>query len=103
MRKTLLAAALAIPMALLAVSTFAATLPGTPRLFTPAHGTQARLVAQDLAAEIFLPAPGAAPTPALAALTVYPGVCSVTCQECYGPGDCPPDGGIRQYCASACN
>jgi hypothetical protein len=103
MRKTLLAAALAIPMALLAVSTFAATPAETPHFFTPAYGNQTRLVAQDLAAEIFLPVPGVAPAPGFAAFVTYPGVCSVTCEECYGPGDCPSYPGMRQYCAGACN
>jgi hypothetical protein len=102
MSKTLLAAALAIPMALLAVSTFAATPAETPHFFTPAHGTQTRLVAQDLAAEIFLPAPGAAPAPGFAAFANY-GVCSSTCDECYSSGDCPLFNGFRQRCVSACN
>jgi len=103
MHKTLLAAALAIPMALLAVSTLAATPAEKPHFFTPAQGTQTRLSAQELAAEIFLPAPGAAPAPAFAAVVTYPGVCSVTCEECYGPNDCPSYPGMRQYCAGACN
>jgi len=30
---------------------------------------------------------------------LYPGVCSSSCAECYGPGDCPPGDG---YCTYSC-
>ena len=94
MHKTLLAAALAIPMALLAVSTFAATPAKQPQSFTPAH-VATDLVPQYLADEIFLPA---SPTPVFA---ITQGVCNITCEECYG--SCPPVGNLRQTCTWACN
>ena len=99
MRKTLMAAALAIPMALLAVSTFAATPARQPRLFTPNVAT--RQASQYLADEIFLPASGVTPAPVFA--TVYYGVCSITCEECYGWCPPEPDTGFRQVCTFACN
>jgi hypothetical protein len=102
MRKTLRAVALAIPTALMAVSTIAAIPAG--RLQVPAHpwAAQACSLSQELADEIFLPAPEVAPPPFIAA---FYGVCSVTCAECYGPRDCPPDPdtGAHQYCTYACN
>ena len=104
MRKTLMAAALAIPMALLTVSTLAATPAEQPQAPTPIHAAQTRLVSQYLTDEIFLPTPELAPAPAFSAFGVITyGVCSVTCEECYGPYDCPSFAGIRQYCTYACN
>ena len=65
MRKTLMAAALAIPMALMAVSTFAAPPAKQAKLFTPTH-VATHLMAQYLADEIFLPATGVAPASSFA-------------------------------------
>jgi len=97
MRKTLMAAALAIPMAFMAVSTFAAIPAEQPQSFTPAHVATDQ-VSQYLADEIFLPAPGAASAPVFA---ITRGVCNITCEECYG--SCPPVGNLRQTCTWACN
>jgi hypothetical protein len=97
MRKTLMTAALAISMALMAVSTFAAIPAEQQRLFTPAY-VATPLVPQYLADEIFLPAPGVAPAPVFA---IFRGVCSISCEECYG--SCPTFAGRRQSCTFACN
>jgi hypothetical protein len=101
MRRTLIAAALAISMAVMAVPPFASTPAKQPQVLTPSPVAQTRLVSQSLADEIFLPAPDVAPAPVFA---VIRGVCSVTCAECYGPYDCPPDPdtGLRQSCTHAC-
>ncbi|MEA2604882.1 MAG: hypothetical protein QOF89_5874 [Acidobacteriota bacterium] len=97
MRKTLMTATLAISMALMAVSTFAA-IPAEPqRLFTPAY-VAPPLVPQVLADEIFLPAPGVEPAPVF---TIFRGVCNISCEECYG--SCPTFAGLRQTCTFACN
>ncbi|HEX3557185.1 MAG TPA: hypothetical protein VIA62_28500 [Thermoanaerobaculia bacterium] len=97
MRKTLMTAALAIPMALLAVSAFAATPTEQPQSFTPAYVATGQ-VSQYLADEIFLPA---SPAPVFA--VIY-GVCSSTCDECYSSNDCPrlEGSGLRQTCTYAC-
>ena len=101
MCKTLMAAALAIPMALMAASTFAATPARQPQLFTPALAAQNRQVPQYLADEIFLPAPGVAPASSFGP-NIYYGVCSMTCEECYGSCPPDPDTGFRQSCVTAC-
>jgi hypothetical protein len=99
MRKTFMAATLALAMALTAVAGFAATpksQAATPNL-SPA--VQPLQISETLAKEIFLPSPGE-PAPALA---VFRGVCSISCQECYGSCPRDPDTGLRQTCTFACN
>jgi hypothetical protein len=104
MRKTLMAATLVIAMSLTAGATFAATPTEQPQVTTPnaSSVTQPRLVSQYLADEIFLPASGVAQASVFAAFGPYPGVCSVTCEECYGSCPPDPDTGLRQSCTYAC-
>ncbi|HEX4964365.1 MAG TPA: hypothetical protein VF173_26345 [Thermoanaerobaculia bacterium] len=100
MRKILMAVALAIPMALMAASAFAAPAE-QPQVPTPAQANQTRLVSQNLADEIFLPAPDVAP-PAVPA--AFWGVCNLTCLRCFSASGCPvdPDTGRHQSCVFAC-
>jgi hypothetical protein len=89
-------------MVLVAASAFAAAPVKRPQVHLHAWSAQTCLMSQDLAEEIFLPVPADAATPFE---VMFYGVCSVTCEDCYGPGSCPPDPdtGLRQYCAYACN
>lgn len=87
---------LAVALALLAVSAFAATPAPQPQL----PGAMAPAASTTLVNEIFSPLPSASSQPA--ATLLIRGVCNLTCQPCFGSCPVDPDTGRHQTCVSAC-
>ena len=86
----------ALALGLLAASAFAAA----PAMQIQPVGANTPLVTKTVVDEIFAPAPGVQPASSVA--FVIRGVCSVTCQPCFGTCPRDPDTGLHQSCVSAC-
>lgn len=91
---------LLLPLALCLTATVSAqTLPPTApaeALMTQAQPAPGVTAEDQLFDTIFTPAPTEMVGP-------FYGYCAITCERCWGPGDCAKVGTRRNVCALACN